>query len=127
MEQARCLNSSQCLMLCSLNSNGPSSNEIQTLFFARPKDLKLYNPNLQIISIQQKSATEINVTIVADNPALFVWLEIPRGVSGYFSRNGFHMFERQVTVTFTSWTSLINFDSANIDFRITSLYDVTQP
>jgi Pyruvate/2-oxoacid:ferredoxin oxidoreductase delta subunit len=32
MEKARCLNSSQCLMLCPLNSNGPSSNEIQTLF-----------------------------------------------------------------------------------------------
>jgi hypothetical protein len=96
-------------------------------FFARPKELKLSNPNLQIISIQQKSSNEIDVTIVADNPALFVWLEIPRGISGYFSRNGFHTFDREILVTFTLWTSLIDFDSVNIDFRITSLYNVTQP
>jgi hypothetical protein len=127
MEQTRCLNSSQCLMLCSLISNGQPSNEIQTLFFSRPKDLKLYNPNLQIFSIQQRSSTQIDFTITADKPALFVWLNIPNEMSGYFSRNGFHMFEQKITVTYTSWSALINFDSANVDLRITSLYDVTQP
>jgi beta-mannosidase len=127
MEQTRCLNSSQCLMLCSLISNGQPSNEIQTLFFSRPKDLKLYNPNLQIVSIQQRSSTQIDFTITADKPALFVWLNIPNEMSGYFSRNGFHMFEQKITVTYTSWSALINFDSANVDLRITSLYDVTQP
>jgi beta-mannosidase len=127
MEQTRCLNSSQCFMLCSLTSNGQPANEIQTLFFARPKELTLYNPNLQVFSIRQRSLTEIDFTITADKPALFVWLDIPSEVSGYFSRNGFHMFEREITVTFTSWSSLINFDSANVDLLITSLYDVTQP
>jgi hypothetical protein len=127
MEQTRCLNSTQCLMLCSLTSNGQPLNEIQTLFFARPKDVKLYNPNLQIVSIQQRSSTEIDFTITADKPALFVWLNIPNQMSGYFSRNGFNLFEQKVTVTFTSWSTLINFDSANVDLCITSLYDVTQP
>jgi beta-mannosidase len=126
-EQTRCLNSSECLMLCSLTSNGQASNEIQTLFFARPKDIQLYNPNLRTVSVRQRSLTEIDFTINADKPALFVWLDIPNGVSGYFSRNGFHMFEQEITVTFTSWASLTNFDSANIDLSITSLYDVTQP
>ena len=126
MEQTRCLNSSQCLMMCSLTSNGQPSNEIQTLFFARPKDLKLYKPNIQIVSIQQRSSTEIDFIITADKPALFVWLDISSEMSGYFSRNGFHMFEQKITITFTSWSTLINFDSANVDLRITSLYDVTQ-
>ena len=127
MEQTRCLNSNQCLMLCSLTTNGQPSNEIHTLFFSRPKDVKLYNPNLQIVSIQQRSSTEIDFTISADKPALFVWLNIPSEMSGYFSRNGFHMFEQKITVTFTSWSTLTNFDSVNVDLRITSLYDVTQP
>jgi beta-mannosidase len=127
MEQTRCLNSSQCLMLCSLDSNGQQSNEIQKLFFSRPKDVQLYNPNLRTTSIRQRSSTEIDFTINADKPALFVWLDVPNGVSGYFSRNGFHMFKQEITVTFTSWTPLTNFDKANFDLRVTSLYDVTQP
>jgi len=128
MEQTGCLNSTQCLMSCSLTRIGQPSNEIQTtLFFSRPKDIQLYKPNLRTASIRQRSLTEIDFTINADKPALFVWLDIPSGLSGYFSRNGFHMFEQEVTVTFTSWTSLTNLDSANIDLRITSLYDVTQP
>jgi hypothetical protein len=127
MEQTRCLNSSQCLMRCSLTSDIQSSNEIQTLFFSRPKDIQLSNPNLRIVSVQQRSSLEIVFTIHADKPALFVWLDIPNGLSGYYSQNGFHMFEQEITVIFTLWTRLINFNSANVDLRITSLYDVTQP
>ncbi len=127
MEQTGCLNSSQCIMLCSLFHDGQQLTEEQALLFARPKDIQLYNPNLRTVSIQQRSLTEIDFTIHADKPALFVWLDITSEMSGYFSRNGFHLFERETTVTFTSWTSLTNFDSANIDLLITSLYDVTQP
>ena len=127
MEQARCLNSKECLMQCSLISNSQLPNEGQTGFFARPKDIHLNNPNLRITSIEQRSPNDITITINADKPALFVWLDAPAELSGYFSRNGFHMFQQQITVTFTSWTSLLNFDSANMDVRIISLYDVTQP
>ncbi len=121
MEQTRCSNGSQCLMRCSLNS------DIQTLFFARPKEIQLLNPNLRIVSVQQRSPMEVTFTIMADKPALFVWLDIPNGLSGYYSQNGFHMFEQEITITFTSWTFLIDFSSADVDLRITSLYDVTQP
>ena len=127
MEQAHCLNGSQCLMRCSLNSDSQVSNEIQTLFFARPKDIQLSNPNLRIISIQQKSSNEVTFTINADKPALFVWLDVPNGMSGYYSQNGFHMFQQEIMITFTSWTSLIDFDYDNLDLGITSLYDVAQP
>jgi len=126
MEQSRCLNSSQCLMLCSLSTNDQQSSEMQTLFFASPKDYRLYNPNLRTVSVRQRSLTEIDFTINADMPALFVWLDVPNGVSGYFSRNGFHMFEQEITITFKSWTPLTNFDTANFDLRIISLYDVTK-
>jgi beta-mannosidase len=127
MEQTRCANGSECLMRCSLNSDSQTMNEIQTLFFARPRDFRLSNPNLRIVSVQQRSPTDVSFTINADKPALFVWLDVPTGLSGYYSQNGFHMFEQSVTVTFTSWTTLINFDIANADLGITSLYDVTQP
>ncbi|CAF4056239.1 unnamed protein product [Rotaria sordida] len=127
MEQSGCSTSNQCLMLCSLCYLGDQPCEQQTIFFARPKDYQLYNPNLRTISIRQRSSTEIDFTINADNPALFVWLDLSNGVSGYFSSNGFHMFEPEITVTFKSWTSLTNIDSANFDLRITSLYDVTKP
>jgi hypothetical protein len=108
-------------MRCSLNS------DIQTLFFARPKEIQLSNPNLRIVSIQQRSPMEVTFTIHANKPALFVWVDIPNGLSGYYSQNGFHMFEQEITITFTSWTFLIDFSSADVDLRITSLYDVTQP
>ena len=126
MEQAHCLNSNECLMRCSLNSSGQLSNEYQTLFFARPKDIHLINPNIRITSVDQRSSNEISFTINADNPALFLWLDVPDGLNGYFSRNGFHMFEQSTTVTLTTWSSSINFDIDNIDLRITSLYDITQ-
>jgi hypothetical protein len=114
-------------MRCSLTSDIQSSNEIQTLFFSRPKDIQLSNPNLRLVSVQQRSSLEIVFTIRADKPALFVWLDIPNGLSGYYSQNGFHMFEQEITVIFTLWTRLINFNSANVELGITSLYDVTQP
>ena len=71
MELARCSNSSQCAMYCSLATNNDPSNEIQTLLFSRPKDIQLLNPNLQRISIEQKSLNKTDFTIKADNPALF--------------------------------------------------------
>ena len=124
MEQTSCLSNNQCLMMCTSSSNGQQSNEMQTLFFTRPKAIELENPNIQIVTQRQKSPTEIDFTIVADKPALFVWLDLPSDMNGYFSRNGFHMFEREITVTFTSWSNL---NDANVDLRIDSLYDVTQP
>lgn len=54
-------------------------------------------------------------------------INIPESVSGYFSRNSFHMFENQAAITLTSWTTLTNVKLTNSDFIISSLYDVTQP
>jgi hypothetical protein len=127
MKEAGCSNSSQCLMLCEVDNLGTLLTEQQTLFFAPPKEMQLHNPNLRIRSIQQRSLNEIEFTINADKPALFVWLDAPSDFSGYFSRNGFHIFDEEITVKFVSWTSLTNFDSANFNLSIISLYDVTQP
>ena len=127
MELAGCPNSSQCAMLCSLTTNNDSSNEIQTLLFSRPKDIQLLDPNLQLIYVAQKSINEIDFTLKADHPALFVWLNLPNDFTGYFSRNGFHMFQQQITVTYISWTPLIPLDPINVALQMTSLYDVTIP
>lgn len=124
MKRAACNSSSSCLVHCSYNTN--SNLPVgQTLFLARPKDYQLYQPNIQVQSIVQKSDHDFDITLTASGPALFVWLDVPKNTIGYFSRNGFHMFEPSMTVSFTSWTPLTDFHASNLNVTVTSLYDVT--
>ena len=125
MRNVGCLNSSECLMHCRFNSTQDDIE--QTLFFTQPKQYQLYQPELRIQNIQQISSTEVSITITATRPALFVWLDVSINVTGYFSHNGFHMFEPTRTVTFYTWTSITDFEKINFDIRLTSLFDVTQP
>ncbi len=98
MKNAGCPSSSQCLLHCLLNSTKEDMG--QTLFFTQPKNYQLQQPNLHIDNIQQVSPTEAVITITASRPALFVWLDVSMSTSGYFSRNGFHMFEATRNVSF---------------------------
>jgi beta-mannosidase len=125
MKSAGCSNSSQCLFHCSFNSTQEDIG--QTLFLSQPKNYQLYQPNLRVESFKQVSATEVSITITATRPALFVWLDVPADVSGYFSRNGFHMFEPTRTVSFYSWAPMTDVQKVNLNVAITSLFDVTQP
>lgn len=125
MKRAGCSASNQCLVHCRLNSSKEQMG--QTLFFTQPKNYQLNQPNLRVENITQISSTEISFTVTATQPALFVWLDVPANSSGYFSRNGFHMFETMRTVSFYSWGPMEDFNKANFDIRITSLFDVTQP
>jgi len=125
MKSAGCSNSSQCLLHCSFNSIEEDIG--QTLFLSRPKNYQLSQPNLKVESTQQITPTDIRITITATKPALFVWLETSANFSGYFSRNGFHLFEATRTVTFHSWTPITDFKNANFDVHVTSLFDITQP
>ncbi len=125
MRSAGCANGSECLLHCRFNS---SQGEIgQTLFLTQPKNYQLQQPNLHIQNIQQVSPTEVRITITATRPALFVWLDVPANVKGYFSQNGFHMFEATRIVSFYSWSPMTDFEIANLNVAITSLFDVTQP
>ncbi len=125
MRSASCSNGSQCVFHCGFNSTKEDIG--QTLFLTQPKNYQLYQPNLQVQGIQQVSATEVSITITATRPALFVWLDVPADVSGYFSRNGFHMLEATRTVSFHSWSPMTDFQKANLNVSITSLFDITQP
>ena len=125
MRDSECSTNNQCLIHCSYND---SQHEVgQTLFLTRPKYYQLYQPNLRIQSIQQVSTNDIEITLNATQPALFVWLDVSANLSGYFSHNGFHMFEPTRTVTFHSWAPMTNFNEINFDLRVTSLFDVIQP
>ena len=124
-EEGNCSLSSECLMRCSLTSNGELSNQIKTLWFSRPREIQMFNPNLRIISIEQKSSFEIDLTIQCSKPALFIWIDTSNQLNGYFSLNGFHLFQPQIQIRFTSWINLTHFHQN--DFTIVSLYDVTQP
>ncbi|CAF1213117.1 unnamed protein product [Adineta steineri] len=125
MKRANCMDSSKCLMHCGFNYNQQYIG--QTLFFSQPKNYELSNPNLKIESFKQISPTDFNITITVERPALFVWLDVSANITGYFSRNGFHMFEPTTTVGFHSWTPLTDFNQANFDLRHMSLFDVTLP
>jgi hypothetical protein len=110
MNHFNCVNNNQCIIHCLYND---SQQEVeQTLY--------LTQPNLHIQSIHQLTPTDFHITLNATRPALFVWLDVPANISGYFSRNGFHMFEFIINVTFHSWTSIEDFD-----LRMTSLFNVT--
>ncbi len=102
----------------------PSQHSVeQTLFLNRPKNHQLYNPNLKILSIAAVSDNDFNIVISANRPALFVWLDVPANLTGYFSQNGFHMFQPTMKISFHSWAPI-----SVLDLRPTiSLYDVTQP
>ncbi|CAF1440235.1 unnamed protein product [Rotaria sp. Silwood1] len=89
MKRVDCKDNSPCIIHCLLNHNQHQIG--QTLFLNRPKNYQLLNPNLQIESIKQISSTDSNITITVDRPALFVWLDITANVTGYFSRNEFHV------------------------------------
>jgi beta-mannosidase len=120
MKRADCSTDNHCILHCLYND---SQQEVeQTLFLTQPKNYQLYQPNLYIQNIQQLTPADFSITITAIRPALFVWLDVPANISGYFSRNGFHMFEPMITVNFRSWIPITDFD-----VHISSLYDVTQP
>jgi len=120
MRRAGCQSNAECLMHCTYD-DGKRSLE-QTLFFTRPKFYSLRQPNLKIERVQQQSPTDWKIQISASHPALFVWLDFPSDVNGYFSRNGFHLFTSITFVDFHSW-SPIN----ELHIRISSLFDITQP
>ncbi|CAF0972717.1 unnamed protein product, partial [Adineta steineri] len=126
MKRTSCSNDDNCILHCSFDYNHNHYID-QTLFLTQPKNYQLYQPNLHIENIQQITSTDIVIRITATRPALFVWLDISANRSGYFSKNGFHMFEPMITVTFHSWIPITDFDRANFDLRISSLFDVTQP
>ena len=124
MRSAGCSNGNKCLFHCHYNSTQDDIG--QTVFLTQPKNYELYQPNLRILKIEQLSSTEFRITVTATRPALFVWLDVPATVSGYFSRNGFHMLELTRVVSFYSWSPM-SMENASLNVTITSLYDVTQP
>ena len=125
MKTAGCSNESQCLLHCTYNSTQEDIG--QTLFFTQPKNYQLYQPNLQIENVQQVSPIEVTMTISATRPALFVWLDVSNNTIGYFSRNGFHMFQPTRIVSFYSWSPMSDTIRENLNITIRSLFDVTQP
>jgi beta-mannosidase len=125
MKNASCSNGSECLVHCTYSSIQEDIG--QTLFLTQPKNYQLYQPNLRIQNVQQVSPTEVSITITATRPALFVWLDVSINTIGYFSRNGFHMFEPRRAVSFHSWSPMSDTVIGNLNVTIRSLFDVTQP
>jgi beta-mannosidase len=125
MKSAGCSDGNQCIFHCRYNSSQEDVG--QTLFLTQPKNYQLQQPNLHIQNIQQVSPTEARITITATRPALFVWLDVSIDIGGYFSHNGFHMYEATRAVSFYSWSPMTDAQIANLNVAVISLFDVTQP
>ncbi|CAF0817691.1 unnamed protein product [Adineta ricciae] len=123
--RANCGDNSQCIMHCTFNYNEQSVRQV--LLFNRPKNYQLSDPNLKLQAVKPISPTDFDITITADRPALFVWIDIVGNVTGYFSRNGLMMFEPSVTIRFHAWSNITDFSRINFDLRHLSLFDVTLP
>jgi beta-mannosidase len=121
MNETGCLNSGSCLLRCTYSNTFGQLD--QTLFFTRPKHYRLFQPDLKIVNVEQISTNDVRLLLQATRPALFVWLQASSKHSGYFSQNGFHLFEPTMTVIFHSWAA---FGDDKFDFRVKSLFDVTQ-
>lgn len=124
MSRAQCANGSECIFYCELNYN--QQHIQQTLFLSRPKYFQLSDPHLRIRNIKQRTSTDFDITLDIDCPALFVWLDISTNITGYFSKNGFHLFGFE-TVSFHSWTPIIDFNTTFSNIHLSSLFDVTVP
>ena len=124
LKRAQCSGENACIFNCLFTYDHQQIE--QTLFFTQPKNYQLYQPNLAIEKIEPVSATEVRLTVTATRPALFVWLDVSSKQTGYFSRNGFHMFEPTKTISFHSWTPMSDYQTVDFDWRLTSLFDVTQ-
>ncbi|MBZ0293830.1 MAG: hypothetical protein K8L99_14790, partial [Anaerolineae bacterium] len=85
------------LVWLSLTVEGEAPSE-NLVLFARPKHLQLVNPELKV-EISGAGEGQYAVTVTAQNPALFVWLELP---GARFSDNFFDLRpsqSKQVTIT----------------------------
>ena len=120
IKRADCFNPDACLMHCSYQDDEDDQLIEQTLFFVEPKMYQLQDPELVIETVEKLIATEWQITLRASKPALFVWLEVGNDFNGYFSQNGFHMFQPVKVIKFYSWTA--RFDDP--DFQLMSLFDV---
>lgn len=91
--------------------------------FVRPKHLELHDPQLEM-RVEERANGQAVVTLTSQQPALFVWLELPTA-DARFSDNFFHLKPGQnVTVDIEAAGSSINWKR---DLQVHSLYDTYQP
>lgn len=67
--------------------------------------------------------SSFSIQLVADNLALFVWLEVP-DVKGWFSDNGFLMVDSSATLMYHTFDLQMTSDEVMSSIEIKSLFDV---
>ena len=100
----------------------PVSENLVTL--AYPRELNLPDPALTA-EIVQKSPGEFVVTLHAEHPALWTWLELD-GVDARFSDNFVHVSPAQPTTITVNPASPLTKDSLQRVLKVRSLYNTYQ-
>jgi beta-mannosidase len=95
------------------------------VLWARPKHLDLRDPGLKT-RIEAAGSNTYRVTLTADAPALWVWLERREG-DARFSDNFFHLRPGQPQTVTMTWGDDTSAQDIERTLRVYSLYDTYQP
>jgi beta-mannosidase len=122
MRQSQCQSANDCVLRCSYSEDLQNNYE-QLLFFTQPKNYWLENPQLQILSVINRTPTEFDIHFTVQRPTLFVWFDVI-GVKGRFNQNGFHVFQTNKTITYKTWMPSTT-EQIVQGLSVQALYDVT--
>ncbi|CAF1086479.1 unnamed protein product [Adineta steineri] len=122
LRQSECSNATDCILGCSYSEDFENNYE-QILFFTQPKNYQLQNPQLQILSVKNRTQIDFDITFTIQYPALFLWFDV-FGVKGRFNQNGFHLFQTNKTITYSTWIPSTS-EQVRQGLTFQTLYDVT--
>lgn len=109
-----------CFIVTELVSQGEELSPPNFLLLGKPKDSPIQFADIKVELIEQVSESLFDVSLSAENIALFVWLETD--ISGIFSDNGFIMTSKSQKVQFMAREATTADDIAK-SLNITSLSD----
>lgn len=93
--------------------------------FVRPKHMSLVDPKLRT-SISQQTSTTYHVTIAAEAPALWVWLDLP-GYSARYSDNFLHIMPgKPVQISLTVPDATLTTAALTETLQVYSLFETYQ-
>ena len=110
ISKAKCLSRLDCIIRVTFNASSDDEgglNGENFLLLSPPKDSKKYlvESNVLITSVEKLgSSLDYEITLRSNGISLFVWLSLENdnGIEGTFSRNGFMMFDKELSIIFTS-------------------------
>ncbi|CAG2176894.1 unnamed protein product, partial [Oppiella nova] len=121
LKKFKCEDRTQCVIRVEI----PQFRASSFLLLAEPKNSKIVNPNLKLVSVVKRDKPVDNkhvfdITLSAEAVAPFVAMDFKRnsGIRGNFPENGFFIFDHQKTITFVTKSNVTEQQiSDNLTFK----------